>query len=1166
MTADKDRGPIIGGKPLRRGARIGPYVYEREVGAGGMAHVLLASAPDGTRVALKVLKANRFQTGLARFRREFHALSRLSHPNIIRVDAYGDLHGHPYIAMEFVDGPDLHTVIREFRNWDDAIRYRRCEEILVDLCRALSVIHRRGLVHRDLKPSNILLTREGVAKLTDFGIVKDLDPRRDPHLSTTLVGTWAYTSPEHISGQSIDHRSDLYSLGVILFALLTGKRPFVAENMAGYLEQHRNKKPPRAARVRPGVPRHLDEICARLLKKAPKDRFQSAQEILYRLEADDLGSTDELSGSWEPPLLGNREAIDLVEEAIAALTDRRGGVVRIMGNDGSGKTRLLQLAVDRARMLGLPYHLHTFEPGQPVFSVAIQLAHELLRELPATSSTDLRKIVLAYAEGSSLRGDTRYALYDAIKGAIEEVLEERPRVFILDDVHHAPPPELHLFHYVLRGILGTDNAPMLFLVSRRAGTEPEAENHQRKFGVIPTDVELRQLTRAEVRMMVSSLIGVGRAAQLIAERLHAESEGNPYFAAEYLRSLISQHLIARTARGWQLLIDPAELAAGHLEVPPGIRQMLRTRLEGIDPSDHRILDVLAVSGQRTDLDVLLEVLDEDEEDVLHRLDNLIVAGLVREYRSNDALDYQIDHRQLADIVRRELPEERRTELHRRLATALEEISAHDPERLVVIGEHFRQANEAGRAYVHLVSAARRLLERSMAQEASVLAEKAAQVEIAAQADLPREEYCDLRMAQLRVQGTQLHNEARWDQASAVYTELLALAEEVADERASCDARLELSTALRRRGMHERSLDEAHEALRIARRIHYRRGVAESLHNLSALAWLDGDLEQCEALANEGLLVTQGPQLAEQRARLLLSLTSAQATRGQLASATRGLVEAEQIFAELRMKRPRVLALANVAELLVWQGDPEEALDRSEEAGRLGEELGYRLGSCAALRAQGVALLELGRYWAAHNALLAAHELAVEIDLPEEAIAASVALTQLAIERHDPMGAIRHGALGLSVAEQRDPEQYTTVLQALLSRALAQTRPELAWTLLQAVEDAIPTLHTPRQTQVRLAASWAWLALGEKENAIAHAEEVIRSKSARSFRLIQLEARALLANTTTGETSRRHQRLGSELAKDFTEALPVATSGEVRRRPFFRFLESEDTATIVPGEL
>ena len=105
----------IGGMVLEPGARIGPYVFRRVAGKGGMAHVVLASDPDGNPVAVKVLKANRVSTGLLRFKREFRALARLRHPNIIRVDAYGDLWGHPYIAMEFVEGTDLHQLIHAFR-------------------------------------------------------------------------------------------------------------------------------------------------------------------------------------------------------------------------------------------------------------------------------------------------------------------------------------------------------------------------------------------------------------------------------------------------------------------------------------------------------------------------------------------------------------------------------------------------------------------------------------------------------------------------------------------------------------------------------------------------------------------------------------------------------------------------------------------------------------------------------------------------------------------------------------------------------------------------------------------------------------------------------------------------------------------------------------------
>ena len=135
MAGDKNNEPLkMGGLELKPGAVIDGFVYMREIGSGGMARVLLARNPAGELVALKVLRQSRFRTGLVRFRREFRALSRINHPNVIRVHCYGDVHGHPYIAMEYVDGPDLHSLIRSFRAWEPQKRWRRCEEILVWTC------------------------------------------------------------------------------------------------------------------------------------------------------------------------------------------------------------------------------------------------------------------------------------------------------------------------------------------------------------------------------------------------------------------------------------------------------------------------------------------------------------------------------------------------------------------------------------------------------------------------------------------------------------------------------------------------------------------------------------------------------------------------------------------------------------------------------------------------------------------------------------------------------------------------------------------------------------------------------------------------------------------------------------------------------------------------
>ena len=425
MAGDKNNEPLkMGGLELKPGAVIDGFVYMREIGSGGMARVLLARNPAGELVALKVLRQSRFRTGLVRFRREFRALSRINHPNVIRVHCYGDVHGHPYIAMEYVDGPDLHSLIRSFRAWEPQKRWRRCEEILVDLCRALASVHRRGLVHRDLKPSNVLISRDGTSKLTDFGIVKDLDPSHDPQLSTTLVGTWAYASPEQITGSPIDHRSDLYSLGVILFAMLTGKRPFVANDMAGYLSLHRDQPAPASRDVNRQIPEHLDEICRRLLQKSPGDRFQSAQEILYRLEAEERQPQPTGADAWSPPLVGRALEIEAITEAVAALTDSRGSVLVLEGDDGSGKSRLLDYAVDRARSLGVPHHRDEFRMETSAFQVLIGIVRDVLRQMDKRAPPGLAADLNAFSGAESLRGDARYAVYDGAREALQAALLE----------------------------------------------------------------------------------------------------------------------------------------------------------------------------------------------------------------------------------------------------------------------------------------------------------------------------------------------------------------------------------------------------------------------------------------------------------------------------------------------------------------------------------------------------------------------------------------------------------------------------------------------------------------------------------------------------------------------------------------------------------------------
>lgn len=1150
----------MGGLILKPGARIGGYVFMREVGSGGMARVLLAKDPAGNLVALKVLRKSRFKTGLVRFRREFRALSRIHHPNVIRVETYGDLHGHPFIAMEYVDGPDLHSLIRSFRSWEPEKRWRRIEEILIDLCRALSAIHRRGLVHRDLKPSNVLINREAVCKLTDFGIVKDLDPSQDPHLSTTLVGTWAYASPEQITGNPIDHRSDLYSLGVILFAMLTGKRPFVANDMAGYLALHRDRPAPAPRDVNRDIPEHLDEICRRLLQKAPRDRYQSAQEILYRLEAEERVPIPSEADGWEPPLVARDLEIEAIGNAVAGLTARRGGVLVLEGDDGSGKSRLLAAAVERARMLGIPFHREEFGHETPVFSVSQRIVREVLAELGNRAPKSLQVDLDGFFQGEGPK-DARAGLYDVAHEALSLALEDGPRLFVLDDLHEAQARELHLLAFLVRTLVADDQHGLLLVASLRPKANPAADALAagEGLGLEPQEVGVGALSREDLAQILYGMVGDSIGSRMLAQRLHKETEGNAYFVTEFLRSLLAQGVIRKQEAGSQgagytLTVRDDEIATGHLEIPIGVRQMMKARLDAVEKQDRQVLEVLAVAGREIELDVSLDVLDEDEDVVLDSLDRLLATGIVRERRAQDVVFHQVTHRKFADVVYRDLDADRRSRLHRKVAAALELHYANNPSALETVGEHYRQAGDAGRAYRYLVAAAKRNADRSLVQEAWELTDKAGTLEDSAMGDLPPQDFRTYRRDLLTVRANVLYNKAEWHDAEKNYRAVLALAEEDGDPRVACEARLKLATVLRRRGRHDDSRQFAEQALEASRRLHFREGVAEALHCMSALAWAEGNLDDCERLASEGLLVAQGPALAERRAELLLALTAAQATRGHLAAATSGLTEAEGIFRELRLKRPRCLALANIAELLTWQGEPLQARQRAHVAVELARELDYKLGATAATRAMSIAALDLGLYDEAEIGLNTALDLAMGIDLPEEILASLVGLTQLALERSSLTEARRTGARGIEVVLRRDPERYLPVLQVHLARAEAASDPVAARALIEKAEATLADIPVPRRTQVQLGLAWALMAQGDREGARRAARTVLQTAGSRGFRLLSLEARALMAHLTEGDEQKTHRSVGQELARDFTSSLAPELARSFARRPFLKFFE------------
>jgi serine/threonine-protein kinase len=268
---------------MQVGHKMGPFVVEGEVGAGAMGSVYRAKFTEtGETVAIKMISmalvAN--ENAVRRFEREAKILQQLRHPNIVRLHSFGRYKGTPFIVMEYVEGESLdHVLARRGRfSWEDVVHLGR------QVCLALQHAHAKGIIHRDLKPSNLMMLEDGTAKLTDFGIAKDTDVTALTGANCT-VGTAAYMSPEQCRGETvITGKSDLYSLGVVFFELLTGRKPFQAESPVDMFMKHVNEPPPRPSRLVTDIPVWLDTLVLQMLEKKPEHRPLDAEMVVKALD------------------------------------------------------------------------------------------------------------------------------------------------------------------------------------------------------------------------------------------------------------------------------------------------------------------------------------------------------------------------------------------------------------------------------------------------------------------------------------------------------------------------------------------------------------------------------------------------------------------------------------------------------------------------------------------------------------------------------------------------------------------------------------------------------------------------------------------------------------------------------------------------------------------
>jgi hypothetical protein len=383
------------------------FVLEREIGRGGMATVWLAHRHgESQRLAIKVLTpvlAEILTT--QRFLREVRIAGEVRNEALVPLAGSGEIDGLPYYVMPFAEGGSLRDWLRRDRQLriEDAIRVARA------IATALSALHRSGFVHRDIKPENVLVSGSGHIFVADYGIAHALTASAkgdDPTSAGLVVGTPPYMSPEQAVGEFVDGRSDIYSLGCVLYELLTGATPFHGATAQAMLARHLHEQPPSLQVVRPTVPAELERLVLRTLAKVPADRFADADALIASL--DELGDLHDTTSKWYRPRWGPRRRVNVAGVAAAAAAITAAVIVGVLA--------IRQPALDPDRVIVFPFASLGSRP------------ESALAQLPMLVGTALDRTATAkWLDGFSLLDDRERASATGLTAERAKLLARRAR-------------------------------------------------------------------------------------------------------------------------------------------------------------------------------------------------------------------------------------------------------------------------------------------------------------------------------------------------------------------------------------------------------------------------------------------------------------------------------------------------------------------------------------------------------------------------------------------------------------------------------------------------------------------------------------------------------------------------------------------------------------------
>ena len=861
------------------------YKVDEKLGVGGMGVVYKGFDTILHRdVAIKVMHNHLLDDPkhADRFLNEARAAARLTHPNIVTIYEISESEVGRYIAMEYVHGRPLMSMLKG-ESFPDT---KKIVKIVSQILDGVHVAHEMGILHRDIKPDNILVTSDEIVKILDFGIAK-ITAKPGLTVAGDVLGTVEYMAQEQMLGEELDARCDIYSVGVVLYQLLTHRLPFTGDNPVAMLYKQLNENPVPPSHYNGAVSSQLDQVVLNSICSKEK-RWKTAKEFSEALldsiavkqaevhtEEDPFYDTDIQTVTESTHVddydrlnsvfVGRKKELTKLISLYNKAEKSHGQTAIVMGEAGIGKSTLaeqLRRYVKQNKGWVL-YGASLYQEGMDAYMPYIDALREFFSsesyELPDKERQEIKTLVrekipllmefaerftTSFGNQNALEPTTdvskRINLIEGIYLFVSLISTIRPVVLIIDDLQWADESSLRLFHYIARHM--NNDRVLMIGISRtdrfdlqkdgKPGKLIDMLSRMRREGLFQ-EILLTRLNLKNCEELIDKALGRTVFSEDFYERLFRETNGNPFFALETLKLLRENGSIYLENGEWRQLQDGFSL-----DVPDRVEDVFMRQISGLGDEEHEVLQVASVIGYKFDISILAALVEMRKIKLLKMFQRIEKELTIITSTENG---YQFEHPMLRELLYNEIPAALRKEYHLMTAEEFERIYDGDFGALVgEVAQHYRLAGEYSRAIPLLYKAGSRAFKISAYREASLLLEDL--IKTVEQSEEPLPETIPQTDIYLKM-GICYEEIGQWETGVQSYEKLLEFSEIENNHQGKVDALRRMGRIFDKQSRWNEALASYEECLAIAEEFSIENVKSRVYNNLGVLYMQKGDFDE-----------------------------------------------------------------------------------------------------------------------------------------------------------------------------------------------------------------------------------------------------------------------------------------------------------------------------------